>query len=81
MIGIALKNTPIGKFGIVILQYVRIARTKLQIVSPYVFLLFVHMTNLEPDVFLGQRCWWKRHNIPEALQTRKQSFILMNEKE
>ena len=78
MIGITLENTPIGKFGVVILQYVRVARTRLRIVSPYVFLLFVHMTNLEPDVFLSQRRWWKRYNISEALQTSKQSVMLMN---
>ena len=78
MIGITLENTPIGKFGVVILQYVRVARTRLRIVSTYVFLLFVHMTNLEPDVFLSQRRWWKRHNISEALQTSKQSVMLMN---
>jgi hypothetical protein len=81
MIGITLENTPIGKFGVVILQYVSAARTRLRIFSPYVFLLFVHMANLEPDVFLGQRCWWERYDISEALHTNKLPVILTNERE
>src|SRR2546423_6260492 len=36
----------------------------------HVFLLFVHMANLEPDVFFVERPWWISNNILETLQKR-----------
>jgi hypothetical protein len=33
-----------------------------------IFLLFVHMTDLEPDVFFGQGSWRRVDDIFEALQ-------------
>lgn len=27
----------------------------------------MHVTNLEPDIFLSQRSWWIRNNVPETL--------------
>jgi hypothetical protein len=33
----------------------------------YIFLLFVDMADLEPDVFLSQRRWWRCDNVIEAL--------------
>lgn len=33
----------------------------------YIFLLLVHMTNLKPDVFLGEWPWWVFDNPFEAL--------------
>jgi hypothetical protein len=32
-----------------------------------VFLLLMHMANLEPDILLAQRSWWVGNNVPEAL--------------
>lgn len=34
----------------------------------YVFLLFVHMADLEPDVLLGKGRWWRVDYVLEALQ-------------
>jgi hypothetical protein len=42
-----------------------------------VFLLFVHMADLEPDVFLGQGRWWRIDNVLEALQTLTVLLLLL----
>jgi hypothetical protein len=34
----------------------------------HVFLLFVYMSDLEPNIFFCQRGWWYRDNISETLQ-------------
>jgi hypothetical protein len=35
---------------------------------PYVFLLLMHVTNLEPDILLGEWCGRRVDNVVEALQ-------------
>lgn len=34
---------------------------------PYVFLLFVHVADLEPNIFLAQRPWRIGYDVTEAL--------------
>jgi len=34
----------------------------------YIFLLFVDVTNLKPDVCLAQRLWWILDNVLKALE-------------
>jgi hypothetical protein len=54
MIRIAVKHTSVCSFGVVILKCVKTGNDDLLGDSTYVFLLFVNMTDLEPDIFFGQ---------------------------
>lgn len=68
MIGIAIKHTPVGELGIVILRCVRHVVSISSGGPTHIFLLLVNVTNLKPDVLL---CQWRRRirdNVFEALR-------------
>jgi len=43
----------------------------------YIFLLFMDMANLKPDIFLIQWSRWIRHNVLEALEEVRVSMESM----
>jgi hypothetical protein len=46
-----------------------------QVWVAYIFLLFVDMSDLEPDVFLGERTWRVIDNVVEALSSQQLSLL------
>lgn len=71
VVGGVVKNTLVGSLGIVELERENSLLEKCSGIvwrrKAYVFLLLVNMTNLEPDVFLGQRPRGRVDNVLEAL--------------
>jgi hypothetical protein len=53
MTWITLKHSPIGGLGTIILRILSTGTFAIQATYTYVFLLFMDMTNLEPDIFLS----------------------------
>lgn len=59
MVRIAFEDPLIGGFGAVILETtVSTGAVKNEGCKSYIFLLFVHMTDLKPYVFFSQWCRW-----------------------
>lgn len=68
VVGVTFKHASVGGLGRVVLQGTLVLNRRWdQIVATYILLLFVHVTNLEPDVFLAQRLRRVGHNVTEAL--------------
>lgn len=65
-----LKN--LGMIGIT-LKYSLISRLCIIVI----FLLFVHVTDLKPDVLFSQRRWWRVYYVLEALQTLTILLLLL----
>ena len=71
MVGIAFQNACVCGLGGVVLRKVLVeVRHERRLASTYIFLLLMHVTNLEPDVFLTERLWRIRDNVAEALGSR-----------
>jgi hypothetical protein len=66
VIWITFQNATVGTFGCFELEK-RLAAIWQARTCTYLFLLFVNMSNLEPDVFFGQRARWIGDNVFEAL--------------
>lgn len=65
VIGIAFKHTHVSCLCIVILHIISIVQ--MSVGDTHIFLLLVNMTNLKPDILLGQRIGWKGYDISKAL--------------
>lgn len=77
MIGVSLEHAPICSFRRVVLPPVsKPARCREDGVR-YVFLLLMDMSNLEPDILIGQRSWRIGNNVLEALDRKSVSAHLV----
>lgn len=69
VVRVTLKHTLIGGLSaIILLQDLVITHVSVMAVKTYVFLLFMNVTDLEPDVFLRKRRRRRVHNVFEALE-------------
>ena len=67
MFWVSVQDPTICAFGTFVLQKA-VSKEDLKHKSPtHIFLLFVHMANLEPDIFFIQRPWRILHNVLETL--------------
>jgi hypothetical protein len=67
VIGIAFENARVCRLGRVVLWKISGMPWWQHGVTTYVFLLFMHVSDLEPNVLLAERLWRVRHYIAEAL--------------
>jgi len=74
VIWIALENASVGRLGRVVLCKISGMTWWKRGAVTYIFLLFMHVSNLEPDVLLTERLWWVRHNVAEALWSCQWAF-------
>ena len=70
MIGVSLEHAPICSFRRVVLPLVSISEMMHEDGAWYVFLLFVNMSNLEPNILFSQRSGGICNNVFEALIRR-----------
>ena len=66
MIGITFQDAAVGALGCFELQTMLASFEQVQGCT-YLFLLFVNMSDLEPDVLFGQRARWVGDDVFEAL--------------
>lgn len=68
VVGGVVQNTLIGSLGAVELDEMSAAESTVHPrITAHVFLLLMDMTNLEPDVLLGEGARRRVHNVLEAL--------------
>jgi hypothetical protein len=68
VVGVAFENACVCRLGGVVLYKMSVdIRQQYELCSTYVFLLLVHVTNLEPNVFLAERLRRIGDNVAEAL--------------
>ena len=67
VIGVTFENASVSRLGRVVLRKVSGLPWEVSGVATYVFLLFMHVSDLEPNILLAERLWWVRHYIAEAL--------------
>lgn len=70
MVGISIEHTAICQFGGIILQTVSMGCPFSGLGLSYVFLLFVDVANLKPDILLGEGPGWILNDVFEALLRR-----------
>jgi len=65
VVGVAVEDAHVSALSRIILDRVLVVVTRCDEWSPYLFLLLVNMTNLEPNVFFTQ---WARRVIDNVLE-------------
>ena len=70
MIGVPVQDALVRRLCAVILQkgVLPCARDDSLALGTYVFLLLMHVADLEPDVLLGQGRRWRLHDVFETLR-------------